>query len=129
MKQSVCFGNKPGYHESSSGWEWSLVEEPSVPSFLKNDPDILYNDCEHRMGDALTTSHAVATTALLDDEDKQTKKHILRFPGGMKGKMGYMNDSDSLVITGHSHMWKTMTEKKNKEKIILRISRFDTLWL
>ena len=94
-----------------------LVQEPSLPSFLKNDAYKFYEDLYSEMSLAFRTSHIVSATALSNDPVKQTKKYILRFPTGMTGKMGYMNQEKGLEVTGHVQITNSSVQAKNKKKI------------
>ena len=95
-----------------------LVQEPSLPSFLKNEVHKFYEDCDPEMSVAFRTSHIVSATALTNDPSKQKKKYTLRFPTGMTGKMGYMNQDKGLELTGHVQLTNSSVETKKKKRSI-----------
>ena len=53
----------------------------------------------------------------LKDPFKNTKKYILRFPSGMIGKMGYMNQDKGLELTGHVYIDRSSMDKRDKMKL------------
>ena len=90
-----------------------LVEEPALPNFMASQIDALYDGCESiDMENALQTNHAVCVTAIKQNSIRQKKKYILKFPGNLSCKMGYMNATSGHTLRGHVQVSKSVIKNK-----------------
>ena len=103
--------------EDGSGVE---VYEPSLPKFMMvDDPSDFYGDMGPAMGNACYTAHLLATTAIDDDVNLQTRKYILKFPHGMVGEMGHhINPDTGRELIGGASIKNSFVNKKSNGELV-----------
>ena len=97
-----------------------LVEEPSVPHFMVDSYDDLYdmNKTDTKYPDleyACHTTHAVCMTAIQQNQKRQKNKYILKFPENVVCKMGYMNPSNGRALRGKVTVATSTITNKSKD--------------